>query len=119
MKTAYGLWHDHHRTLPKVERHSLGQRIDALFIEAIEMVATAGFLPPQEKMPYVRVAIRKMDTLKILLMILWEMKSLDTQKYAALSVKLDEIGRRLGGWVGQLRKQNSLPATSAKRCRPP
>ena len=71
------------------------------------MVATAGFLPPQEKFPYVRVAIRKIDTMKIMLMILWETKSLDTRKYAALSIKIDEVGRRLGGWSGQLRKRSS------------
>jgi hypothetical protein len=49
-----------------------------------------------------------MDTLKLLLTILWELKSLDNKKYLALSVKLAEIGRMLGGWQGQvLKKQNS------------
>lgn len=61
----------------------------------------------EEKIPYVRTAIRKTDTLKILLMVLWETKSLDDKKYIALSVKIDEIGRMLGGWSGQLVKQNS------------
>jgi len=78
-----------------------------LFIEIIEAIAAASFLSPQEKSPYVRLAIRKLDALKILLMILWESKSLDDKKYIALSVKLDEIGRNLGGWNGQLIKQNS------------
>lgn len=59
-----------------------------------------------EKLPFVRLAIRKIDTIKILLMILWETKSLDTKKYAALSEKLDAIGKMLGGWNGQLIKQN-------------
>ena len=40
-------------------------------------------------------------------MVLWETKSLDDKKYIALSVKLDEIGKMLGGWSGQLQKQNS------------
>jgi hypothetical protein len=40
-------------------------------------------------------------------MILWETKSLDTKKYIALSEKMDEVGRMLGGWSGQLKKQNS------------
>jgi hypothetical protein len=48
-----------------------------------------------------------MDTSKILLMILWETKSLDNAKYIALSEPLDEIGKMLGGWLGQLQKQNS------------
>lgn len=41
-------------------------------------------------------AIQKLDTLKVLLMILWETKSLDNKQYLALSVKSDEIGRMLG-----------------------
>lgn len=35
---------------------------------------------------------------------LWETKSLDNKKYIALSEKIDEIGRMLGGWNGQLTK---------------
>ena len=56
-----------------------------------------------------RLAIKKVDTLKILLMVLWETKSFDTKKYAALSEKVEEIGKMLGGWNGQLQKQNSAP----------
>ena len=58
-------------------------------------------------MPYIRLAIRKTDTLKIFLMILWETKSLNNKKYVLLSEKLSEIGKMLGGWNGQLSKQNS------------
>ncbi|OGZ09756.1 MAG: hypothetical protein A3D65_05520 [Candidatus Lloydbacteria bacterium RIFCSPHIGHO2_02_FULL_50_13] len=54
-----------------------------------------------------RQAIRKADTLKILLLVLWETKSLENKKYIALSVKLDEVGRMLGGWSGQIVRQNS------------
>ena len=71
------------------------------------MLAIASFLVREEKIPYVRMAIRKTDTLKILLMVLWETKSLDDKKYIALSVKINEIGRMLGGWNGQLTRQNS------------
>jgi len=93
--------------LPKAERFSLGLRVDNLFIETIEAVASASFLSPTDKAPYVRLAIRKMDTIKILLLLLWETKSLDNKKYLAISLKLEEIGKMLGGWNGQLTKQNS------------
>ena len=73
----------------------------------MEAIAVASFLVRQEKLPHVETAIRKTDTLKILLMILWETKSLENNKYLALSIKLDEVGRMLGGWRGQLLKQNS------------
>ena len=41
-------------------------------------------------------------------MILWEIKCLDNKKYITLSLKLDEVGKMLGGWQGQTLKQNSL-----------
>ena len=106
LKGAYLLWCEYHAKLPKNKRYSLGQKIDWLFIEAIEAIATASFLVREEKLPYVRRAIQKIDTLKILLMILWESKALDNKKYVALSAKLDEVGRMLGGWNGQLTKNS-------------
>ena len=57
-----------------------------------------------------RFALRKVDTIKVLLEVLWETKSLDNKKYIDLSEPLNEIGKMLGGWSGQLAKQNS-PAT--------
>jgi hypothetical protein len=110
LKTLYILWYGYYQTLPKLHRHSLGQRIDSLFVEGIEYTAMASFLSKDEKLPYVRLAIRKMDTLKVLLLVLWETKSLDNKKYIALSLQMDEIGKMMGGWSGQLLKQNS-PAT--------
>ena len=101
------LWHEYHSTLPKLHRYTLGGRIDTLYIELIEAVSAAAFLNKTEKHPYVRLGIRKLDTLKLLLTVLWESKSVDTKKYATLSVKMDEIGKMLGGWSGQLTKQNS------------
>ena len=106
MKSAYLLWHEYHQSLAKASRFSLGLKIDNLFVETIETVASASFLSPVDKAPYVRLAIRKMDTLKVLLLVLWEAKSLDTKKYIALSLKLEEIGKMLGGWNGQLARSS-------------
>ena len=81
-------------------------KIDNLYIETMEAVSTAAFLAPQEKIPYVRLATRKVDALKLLLMILWETKSIEAGRYIALSEKMDEVGKMLGGWQGQLAKLN-------------
>jgi hypothetical protein len=108
IKSAYVLWHEYHSTLPKTHRYSLGSKIDTLFIDSIEATSAAAFLPREDKIPYVRLAARKIDALKILFLVLWETKSLDTKKYAAISERIDEIGKMLGGWQGQLTK-NSTP----------
>ena len=108
------LWFNYYRDLPKIHRHTLGQRIDEHFISVIEAISQASFHPKNEKQPYVKLAIRKIDTLKILLMVLWESKSLPDKKYIAISTKIDEIGKMLGGWNGQLIKQNS-PAKAGEK----
>lgn len=90
-----------------MHRYSLGIKIDSIFVDTIEAIAWASFLPREEKVATVRLATRKVDTLKILLMVLWENKSLENKKFIGLSAELEEIGRMLGGWLGQLKKQNS------------
>lgn len=78
------------------------------------MLSASAFLPRQEKLLHLRIAIRKFDTIKLILMILWESKSLDTKKYAALSEKMNEIGKMLGGWQGQLLKNSTPPERGEK-----
>jgi hypothetical protein len=114
IKQVYLLWHTYHAELPKLHRYSLGARIDELFIESIEAVSAAAFLSREAKLPYVRLATRKVDTLKLLLMVLWETKSLNTKKYIALAEVMDEVGKMLGGWNGQLSK-NSTPTKRGEK----
>lgn len=114
IKDAYLLWHVFHKILPKEHRHTFGNRVDTLFAEVIEAIAAATFLAKNEKLPYVRLSIKKLDAMKILLMILWETKSLDDKKYTTLSLKLEEIGKNLGGWNGQLTKVSEIKTLSPK-----
>jgi hypothetical protein len=104
IKSAYILWHECHSKLLKIHQYTIGAKVDILFVEVMEMVSAAVFLPKTEKLPYLRIAIRKIDTVKLLLLVLWESKSLDTKKYVALSGRMDEVGKMLGGWQGQLTK---------------
>jgi len=73
----------------------------------IEAVSAAVFLIKQDKLPFLKLAIRKLDTIKILLLVGWENKFIMNTKYADLSLKLDKIGKMLGGWKGKLEKENS------------
>lgn len=101
-KDLYLLWYNYYKILPKEHRYTLGVKIDNYIIGIMEAVAIASFLRRNEKLPHVRFAITKNDALKIFLMILWETKSLDNNKYLQLSEKVSEIGRMLGGWHGNL-----------------
>jgi len=115
-KNLYLLWYNYYKIIPKEHRYTLGQKVDKFLLEIIEAISIASFLKREEKLPYVRLAIRKTDILKIFLLILWETKSLDNSKYIQISEKLSEIGKMLGGWNGNLSapKQNSSNKSEEK-----
>src|SRR3989344_7413984 len=92
VKSAYILWFSYYQILPKTHRYSLGIKIDKLFVDIIEAVFTAGYLSKEKKLPWVKLAIQKTDILKIILMILWEMGSLDNKKYIDASEKIESFG---------------------------
>jgi len=101
------MWFGYFQKLPKIHRYTLGLRIDNLFVEIIENLSAASFSKSLGKQDFINSAIRKSDTLKVLMMVLWETKSIDDKKYILLSKELDEMGKMLGGWISHLQKQNS------------
>ena len=115
MKSAYVMWQGYLSVIPKTSRYTLAETIDKYFIQTIESILVASFLEKQEKQPFVRKAIISLDTLKFLLYILWEIKALDTKKYTALSEPLAGAGKQLGGWHGQLVKQNPPAAKTREK----
>ena len=100
-KDSYLLWHTYFKSIPKERRFSLGVKIDNIFIEVIEMISGALYVSKEEKALYIKIAIRKTDTLKLLFLMLWETRSLDNKKYLMISERINEIGRMLGGWMKQ------------------
>ena len=113
--TTYKLWYEFLSHFPKTSRYTLGSKIDALFIEIAESLIIASYLNRNQKIPYVRKAIFKLDLLKFFLQISWEIKSLDNKKFILLSEKLNEIGKMIGGWQKQLIREK--PANGGKKQR--
>lgn len=75
--------------------------MDVLFIEVIENIFIAQHKNKEQKLLYLNKSSDKLDLLKFLLQISWEIKALDNKKYIVLSEKINEIGRMLGGWQKQ------------------
>lgn len=107
LKAAYSLWLLVYNLIPKPHKHSFGLKVDTLLIEILESTSAAIFLTKENKLSFIKLAIRKLDAVKILLLVGWENKFIDTKKYAELSLKLDVVGKMLGGWNGKLEKENS------------
>jgi ribonuclease HIII len=54
---------------------------------------------------YIQKAIQLLDTAKILIRVAHTVQALKTKQYTALTEKLHEIGKMLGGWHNQVVKQ--------------
>ena len=109
LKDAYGLWQEYLVHFPKANRFTLGSKIDDVFLNAIEYCFLASYSAHVEKIALVDRCITRVDLLKLLFQLAWEMGALDTKKYTHLSEHLAEVGRMLGGWRKQL--QNKTPAS--------
>ncbi len=62
----------------------------------------ASYTHTSEKQLLLNKGISKVDLIKLLLQLSWEIKVLDNKKYAVLAEKFAEIGKMLGGWKRQL-----------------
>jgi hypothetical protein len=102
---AYKLWQEYLVHFPRTAKYTLGAKIDQLFIEMTELVYCASYMSADKKLACVKKSSAKLDLLKFFLRIAWETKVLDNKKYIALSKRLDEIGRMLGGWINDIYKK--------------
>jgi hypothetical protein len=70
----------------------------------LELAVQASYSLKPEKISIVKQTAVKLDILKFLLQISWELKLLDHKKYQILASPLAEIGKMLGGWLKYLEK---------------
>lgn len=107
LKEAYGVWQSYLTHFPKSNRFTLGSKIDDVFLRAIEYCFLASYSPLGEKIVIIDRAISRIDLIKLLLQLAWDIKALDSKKYITLSEYLSEIGKMLGGWKKQIQNKNS------------
>ncbi len=114
LKETYRLWFPLLRDFPKVERHGLGNTIETAFLDCLELTFCLSYLSLEHKIPMLNKAITRLDVVKFFILLAWESKLIPTEKYAHISLKLEEIGRQLGGWKKGLIKKTS-PALEEER----
>lgn len=101
LKDVYGLWQSYLPHFAKHARHTLGKRIDDTCLNAIEYSFLASYSQKAEKILLIDRAVSRVDLVKILFLLSWESKFLDTKKYTQISSALEEAGRMLGAWKRQ------------------
>jgi hypothetical protein len=104
LKDSYNLWQQSLAIFPKANRFTIGSKIDEVFLNSIEYCFLASYANLQEKPLLLDRGIARIDLLKLLLQLAWEIKAIDTNKYTILSKSIHEVGRMLGGWKKSLQK---------------
>lgn len=117
LKESYGVWQGYLAHFPKANRFTLGSKIDDVFLAAIEYCFLASYSNLSEKLPLLDRAISRVDLIKLLLQLAWEMQALDSKKYAHLGEGLSEVGKMLGGWRRQLANKTPLTQKSEEKQR--
>lgn len=84
--------------IPKGARYTIGARIENKFFDLLEISYLAYFSGKENKAEKISSCILALDTLKFFMHIAWEGKLISHAQYEEIAVKLNEIGKMLGGW---------------------
>lgn len=113
IKEGYLVWVDIVPHIPKGSRYTIGARIENKFLDLLEISYTTYFTEKERKVEKIPDCILCLDLLKFLISIAWEGKLISNKQYEIISLKLDEIGKMLGGWKKSLENKfftNKNPA---------
>ena len=96
--------------IAKGARYTLGARIENKFLDLLELSYAAYFSDKEKKQQKITDCILITDTLKFFISIAWEGKLISNKQCEDVAIKLEEIGKMLGGWRKSLdnpEKKNS------------
>jgi len=88
--------------IAKGARYTLGARIENKFLDLLELSYAAYFSEKEKKAEKIAECIFITDILKFLVSVAWEGKVISDQQCEGIAVKLEEIGKMLGGWKKSL-----------------
>ena len=96
------LWMNISPHIAKGARYTLGARIENKFLDLLDFSYIAYFTEKEKKMEKISGCILVLDTLKFLVAVAWEGKFISNKQCEDISIKLEEIGKMLGGWKKSL-----------------
>jgi len=88
--------------IPKGARYTIGARIENKFLDLLELAYAAYFTAKEKKVEKISQCIFLLDTLRFIVSVAWEGKLLSEKQFEEVALKLEEIGKMLGGWKNSL-----------------
>jgi hypothetical protein len=88
--------------IAKGARYTIGARIENKFLDLLESAYIAYFTEKEKKAEKIAECILATDLLKFLIVTAWEGKLISDKQCEDVALKLEEIGKMLGGWKRSL-----------------
>jgi len=88
--------------IQKGARYTIGARIENKFLDLLELTYIAYFSKKESKLEKVAGCILLLDTLKFIISVAWEAKLVSGGQFEEIALKLEEVGKMLGGWKNSL-----------------
>ncbi len=89
--------------MPKKDKYSIGLKIDKSILDLLELIIQAGITRGEEKIVTLSQASIKLDLLKLLVRLTYDIKAIDRKKYLRIEERLQEIGKMIGGWLRSIK----------------
>ena len=102
IKEGYLIWVNVVPHIAKGARYTIGSRIENKFLDLLELSYLAYFTEKEKRAEKLSDCILVLDTLKFLVSVAWEGKLISNRQCEDIMLKLEEIGKMLGGWKRSL-----------------
>jgi 23S rRNA-intervening sequence protein len=88
--------------LPKSQKFTLGDKLQNLLSEILELLIEAHYAPKAEKVPLLQKVNIKLEKLRFFTRLCFDLGYLSVKQYEAFVHRHDEVGRMTGGWIKSL-----------------
>lgn len=88
--------------IAKGARYTIGSRIENKFLDLLELSYITYFTEKEKKGEKISECVLMLDALKFLVSVAWERKLISNAHCKQVALKLEEIGKMLGGWKKSL-----------------
>jgi four helix bundle protein len=110
-KQAFDLYKEVHLTrdnISKKDCFTIWNQCENIILEIIKNLLLAYNTSGEKKLIKLNDASEQLNILRIFLRLTKEVKTINDKKYISLQLRIDEIGRMLGGWI-KLPAKEKLP----------
>ncbi|NMC64260.1 MAG: diversity-generating retroelement protein Avd [SAR324 cluster bacterium] len=101
----FRLLHEYQTAIPKADRYTIWQRCQNLTLDILEGFLSAAAEEQNARMRRLGDVSVKLDMLRLLTRLSFELKAINNKKYLELQTHIEEIGKMLGGWLRHLRQK--------------